>query len=315
MRVRVEGAPQHTRAMRRAARHFAVDDANAGTGAWAREARGLRVRFRRQAQAVGLAPASSPAGDQPGRLARFQVPAHRLRGNGYSRLSASSAQGSPAGALCGIRLRQLAGDVSVRRRTRRGCRVSGLSLGEQAMAMKTPVHPGAIVREDCLKPLGLSVTEGAKRLGVGRQTLSNLVNEKASVSEGDGLFPAFEGLRLDARDVAWHAVGTMRYLARSRQLRADDTDRAFRFESLYRTPPRRPWMSSIWTIYSEIADPVRHYLKTSPVQEHADSFPNQNGLPQPRSAPHFQHSQAPQKSDVGHACRRSWLASDTKQSM
>ena len=31
-------------------------------------------------------------------------------------------------------------------------------------------------------PLGLSVTEGAKRLGVGRQTLSNLVNEKASVS-------------------------------------------------------------------------------------------------------------------------------------
>ncbi len=50
------------------------------------------------------------------------------------------------------------------------------------MAMKHPVHPGANVREDCLKPLGLSVTEGAKRLGVGRQTLSNLVNEKAAVS-------------------------------------------------------------------------------------------------------------------------------------
>ena len=50
------------------------------------------------------------------------------------------------------------------------------------MAMRDPVHPGAIVREDCLKPLGLSVTEGAKRLGVGRQTLSNLVNEKASIS-------------------------------------------------------------------------------------------------------------------------------------
>ncbi|MCH6587990.1 MAG: addiction module antidote protein, HigA family, partial [Proteobacteria bacterium] len=44
------------------------------------------------------------------------------------------------------------------------------------MAMKNPVHPGAIVREDCLKPLDLSVTEGANRLGVGRQTLSNLVN-------------------------------------------------------------------------------------------------------------------------------------------
>ena len=50
------------------------------------------------------------------------------------------------------------------------------------MAMKNPVHPGMIVREDCLKPLGLSVTEGAKRLGVGRRTLSSLVNEKASVS-------------------------------------------------------------------------------------------------------------------------------------
>ena len=50
------------------------------------------------------------------------------------------------------------------------------------MAMKTPVHPGAIVREDCLKPLRLSVTAGAKKLGVGRQTLSNLVNEKASLS-------------------------------------------------------------------------------------------------------------------------------------
>ena len=50
------------------------------------------------------------------------------------------------------------------------------------MAMRNPVHPGAIVREECLLPLGLTVTEGAKRLGVGRQALSNLVNEKASVS-------------------------------------------------------------------------------------------------------------------------------------
>lgn len=50
------------------------------------------------------------------------------------------------------------------------------------MAMKNPVHPGAIVHEECLKPLELSVTEGAKHLGVGRQALSNLVNEKASVS-------------------------------------------------------------------------------------------------------------------------------------
>ncbi len=50
------------------------------------------------------------------------------------------------------------------------------------MAMTKPAHPGAIVREDCLKPLRLSVTRGAQQLGVGRQTLSNLVNEKASIS-------------------------------------------------------------------------------------------------------------------------------------
>ena len=50
------------------------------------------------------------------------------------------------------------------------------------MPMNNPVHPGAITREDCLRPTGLSVTEGAKRLGVGRQMLSNLVNEKTSVS-------------------------------------------------------------------------------------------------------------------------------------
>jgi addiction module HigA family antidote len=50
------------------------------------------------------------------------------------------------------------------------------------MAMKNPVHPGIIVREDCLKPLNLSITEGAKRLGVGRQTLSNLVNARSSIS-------------------------------------------------------------------------------------------------------------------------------------
>ena len=48
--------------------------------------------------------------------------------------------------------------------------------------MKNPVHPGALVWEDCLTPLGLSVAEGARRPGVGRQTLSRLVNEKASVS-------------------------------------------------------------------------------------------------------------------------------------
>ncbi|MSV28456.1 MAG: addiction module antidote protein, HigA family [Bryobacterales bacterium] len=50
------------------------------------------------------------------------------------------------------------------------------------MPMKNPVHPGSIVRHDCLEPLGLGATEAAKVLGVTRQTLNNVVNEKAGVS-------------------------------------------------------------------------------------------------------------------------------------
>jgi len=48
--------------------------------------------------------------------------------------------------------------------------------------MKNPPHPGLTVRYDCLEPLGLSVTGGAKALGVSRQALSNVVNGKAGIS-------------------------------------------------------------------------------------------------------------------------------------
>ncbi|MGO9257740.1 MAG: HigA family addiction module antitoxin [Bryobacteraceae bacterium] len=48
--------------------------------------------------------------------------------------------------------------------------------------MKNPSHPGRLVRTMCLGPLGLSVTGAAKALGVTRQTLNNLVNEKTGVS-------------------------------------------------------------------------------------------------------------------------------------
>jgi addiction module HigA family antidote len=50
------------------------------------------------------------------------------------------------------------------------------------MPMKSPIHPGRIVRHDCLEALGLSVTEGAKVLGVTRQTLNNVVNGKSGIS-------------------------------------------------------------------------------------------------------------------------------------
>jgi addiction module HigA family antidote len=50
------------------------------------------------------------------------------------------------------------------------------------MPMHNPPHPGLTVRHDCLEPLGLTVTEGAKVLGVTRQALNNLVNGKAGIS-------------------------------------------------------------------------------------------------------------------------------------
>jgi addiction module HigA family antidote len=48
--------------------------------------------------------------------------------------------------------------------------------------MHNPPHPGLTVWHDCLEPLGLTVTEGAKVLGVTRQALNNVVNGKAGIS-------------------------------------------------------------------------------------------------------------------------------------
>ena len=50
------------------------------------------------------------------------------------------------------------------------------------MSMKNPPHPGLSVRHDCLEPLGLSVTDAARALGVTRQALNNLVNGKSGIS-------------------------------------------------------------------------------------------------------------------------------------
>ncbi|HXK48549.1 MAG TPA: HigA family addiction module antitoxin [Deltaproteobacteria bacterium] len=47
---------------------------------------------------------------------------------------------------------------------------------------RRPTHPGEVLREDVIKPLGLTVTEAAKRLGVTRKTLSTLLNCKAALS-------------------------------------------------------------------------------------------------------------------------------------
>ena len=50
------------------------------------------------------------------------------------------------------------------------------------MAMQNPPHPGGIVKRQCLEPLELSISRAARGLGVTRQALSELVNERTGVS-------------------------------------------------------------------------------------------------------------------------------------
>lgn len=50
------------------------------------------------------------------------------------------------------------------------------------MQMYNPPHPGEIIRELCLEPLGLTVTDTAKALGITRKTLSSILNGKAGIS-------------------------------------------------------------------------------------------------------------------------------------
>ncbi len=48
--------------------------------------------------------------------------------------------------------------------------------------MHNPPHPGEIIRELCLDPMGLSITQAADALGVSRKTLSGLVNGRSGIS-------------------------------------------------------------------------------------------------------------------------------------
>ncbi len=50
------------------------------------------------------------------------------------------------------------------------------------MTSRKPVHPGEVFLEDVIKPLGLSITEAARDLGVSRKALSELVNQRSGLS-------------------------------------------------------------------------------------------------------------------------------------
>jgi addiction module HigA family antidote len=50
------------------------------------------------------------------------------------------------------------------------------------MLMHNPPHPGEVIKELCLEPLGITITDAAKALGVSRKTLSSILNGKAGIS-------------------------------------------------------------------------------------------------------------------------------------
>lgn len=53
---------------------------------------------------------------------------------------------------------------------------------DMIIVSREPIHPGEFLREDYMPELGLSVAELAKRLGVTRQTINEIVREKRSLS-------------------------------------------------------------------------------------------------------------------------------------
>jgi addiction module HigA family antidote len=80
------------------------------------------------------------------------------------------------------------------------------------MAIHNPAHPGEIIREECLRPLGLTVTAAAEGLGVSRKTLSTLLNGHAGVSpdmairlEKAGWSRAEAWLKMQLAYDLWHA--------------------------------------------------------------------------------------------------------------
>jgi len=80
------------------------------------------------------------------------------------------------------------------------------------MKMHNPVHPGEVIRQACLKALGLSVTEAAKGLGVTRKALSELLNGHSGVSpemairlEKAGWSTAETWLRMQLQHDLWQA--------------------------------------------------------------------------------------------------------------
>jgi antitoxin HigA-1 len=86
---------------------------------------------------------------------------------------------------------------------------------------RVPVHPGLFLRRHCLEPLALNQTEAAKRLGISRRRLHELVHGKRGMSPDTAIrcaqafgLPADDLLAMQAAWDAWTAWQSMRDTAR-----------------------------------------------------------------------------------------------------
>lgn len=82
------------------------------------------------------------------------------------------------------------------------------------MAMKNPPHPGSLVRHECLEASEMKVGEAAERLGITRQALSSIINERGAVTPEMAL--RFEQLGWSRAEV-WVGMQGAYDLARARQ--------------------------------------------------------------------------------------------------
>ena len=50
------------------------------------------------------------------------------------------------------------------------------------MSLHNPPHPGGVIRRQCLEPMGLTIPRAAQKLGITRQALSEVLNERKGLS-------------------------------------------------------------------------------------------------------------------------------------
>ena len=81
------------------------------------------------------------------------------------------------------------------------------------MNEKNPVYPGAVIREDFFKELGVSVSEVSRKLGVSRVTLSRVLNGKVALTPNLALRLELAGI---GNDRLWLDMQTAYELAQAR---------------------------------------------------------------------------------------------------